>query len=418
MFRYRKHRLVRQALAIGWWQLVTKGVGFAGSVWATRCLDPYKLGISGLTMAIMGQIWFLATPFLDVVLTRHYRLEASAEKRARLISIAFSWRLLVMALVGGLAFTTTFFRTEPEWHLGLMAAFPVLLMVANPPTWLLMAEENMAASSRSAALQSIVMAVLYGLFFRPGQQTGSDIVVLAVSTFVGWIYAWRVALGRFWPLPLVPRLAFQMLPLLWEGRWIILWSVSINLATQFESVLLGWLGNLPDLGKYGTACSLTVSIAGLLGFFPAILYPRFIEWNKAGLSVLLRRQLKLAGAAMGGAIAVAIISFFAAPFAYRITYGPAFTAAAYPFVVLLTAKFVALSSAMMTWGLWAQGRDRTVAIITLPVAILSLLSNVLLIPRFGMMAAACTNLGSELLIFGASFWISRRAAMAESRISK
>ena len=61
---------------------------------------------------------------------------------------------------------------------------------------------------------------------------------------------------------------------------------------------------------------------------------------------------------MGGAIAVGIISFCAAPFAYRIIYGPPFTAAAYPFAVLLTAKFVALSSAMMTWGLWAQGRDR------------------------------------------------------------
>src|SRR5437764_940567 len=100
MLHYRKHPLVRQALAIGWWQLVTKGAAFFGSVWATRCLGPYKLGISSMIIAVMGQVWFLATPFLDVLLTRRYKLETDQTAREELISATFTWRFYVTSILG------------------------------------------------------------------------------------------------------------------------------------------------------------------------------------------------------------------------------------------------------------------------------------------------------------------------------
>lgn len=406
--RLHRHRLVRQALAIGGWQSLAKVVAFFASVWATRCLGPQKLGLSGMVIAMMGQLWLFATPFLDIHLTRRFKALKSEEERKTLISVVFTWRLAVCLVLGAIALPIALLALKNDWMLATIAAFPLLLFVSNPATWLLMAQEKMPAHSKSTAIQSIITGLLYVAVFRPGQAVGSDVAVLAAATGVGWLYGWWAALGRVWPAPLNFRQLKAMLPVLSEGRWLIAAMLCATFTQSLETPLLGALASLPELGQYRTAQSLTAVVAQFLAFVPTLLYPRFIEWHKLGGNILWRRQLKLAGAAGAVTLLAVIVCFAISPLTYRVLYGPEFERAAYPFAILMVAKFIALISGIFTWGLWAQSEDRRIAQLMAPIAILSLALNVLLIPRLGMFAAAGINLLSEALLLAGAVWLATR----------
>jgi O-antigen/teichoic acid export membrane protein len=388
---------------MGGWQMAAKLFAFFGTVWAVRCLGPEKLGISAMIIALMGQFWFLAMPSLDIVLTRRFKLAQDPDDRVTLLESVFTARAC-FTLICFLAVAPVLLLVLPsEWHLGVLAAGPLLFMVANAPTWLLMAQENMPANSRASALQSFVAAALYIALFRPGAATGADVVVLMVATAVSWFYSWRVALGRLWPLPFRFGALARAWSLIWEGRWALLFGLCTNLRVSLEAPLLGLLASLPELGKYRTAVALTTVVGQFIALVPTLLYPRFIEWNARGTHILRRRQLKLAGLTLIGCAGVAAVAFVTAPMFYALLYGPEFREAAYPFAILLSAKFVALSSSILLWGLWAQSQDKRLALAMVPVSVLTLLANVALIPRFGMWGAAWAALGSELLILAAGF---------------
>jgi len=413
MLKYRNHRLVRQGLAMFGWQALAKGVAFFASVWATRCLGPEKLGISSMVIAGMGLLWALNTPYLDTLLTRRFKNLETAQERGEFISLVFTWRMIVLLILGGITLPVALVLLGPEWRLAVVAAFPLLLFVANAPQWLLMGQEKMPAQSQSMAIQSVMTGFLYLAFFRPNQAVGSDVVVLAVATGVGWLYGWRVALGGAWSMLIEFRGLKGMLPLLSEGRWLIAVLACTCITQSIETPLLGALGSIPKLGQYRTAQSLTAVVAQFLAFAPTLLYPRFIEWHKLGANILWNRQIKLAKVAGALTLGVVAVSALLSPVAYRILYGPVFEAAAYPFVILLAGRFVALINGIFTWGLWAQGEDRKIALIMIPIAIISLLLNLLLIPKFGMMAAATTNLLSEALLLAGALWLawSRRSKL-------
>jgi O-antigen/teichoic acid export membrane protein len=159
-------------------------------------------------------------------------------------------------------------------------------------------------------------------------------------------------------------------------------------------------------------------VAQFLAVTPTLLYPRFIEWHKLGANILWNRQIKLAKAAGAISIVAVVACALISPLAYQILYGPSFKDAAYPFVILLAARFVGLINGIFTWGMWAQGEDRKIALLMIPIAAISLLLNLLLIPGFGMMAAAGANLFSEaLLLAGAAWFAWNRKTNLESRNS-
>jgi O-antigen/teichoic acid export membrane protein len=91
-------------------------------------------------------------------------------------------------------------------------------------------------------------------------------------------------------------------------------------------------------------------------------------------------------------------AWIASPFLYHVLYGERFASAATPFVILTAAKAFVLVGGPFAWGLWTNGRDLTMLTIMGVSALASTCISVLLIPRFGMPAAAFANLAGEMII--------------------
>jgi O-antigen/teichoic acid export membrane protein len=406
--------------------ITTRGVGLivaaAGSIWAARCLGPEKLGISGMILAILAPVGLLVDLNQDVSLVRRYKECPDDAARAQLVQETFIFRGLLclcwMALAAGLiAFTGL---PGADWHLGVVAAFPLLLVTVNQGAWVLQAQQNLPARYKALMLQSIIGASCYFLFFRPGRvAAGTDVIVMAIAVgaefSLGWWFARRPLRSAIRP----PHrsLAERGRSLLhglrtagqayWVGRWLAITGIVSYLYIYLQTPLIGALLGTASLGQYRTATALLNGFQAFAAMIPALLYPKMIEWHRTSPDHLWYHQWRIMRLATCLFIPGAALAFYFAPHVYHLLYGPAFLSAAYPFAMLLISRMLMVLNGIFGWGLWAQHRDRLVLLITLATAIISLSLNFTLIPRMGLLGAATVCVISESLMLLGTIVASR-----------
>ena len=121
-----------------------------------------------------------------------------------------------------------------------------------------------------------------------------------------------------------------------------------------------------------------------------------------------RKQLLLSGIFLALGVPLCLGVFLLSPLMFRLLYGPDYAGAAIPFAILFTSKVVVLLNGVYSYGLWAQSEDRKVFWVMLPTAIISFVSNLVLLPRYGMFGACSVNLLSEILVLTGCFVLARR----------
>jgi O-antigen/teichoic acid export membrane protein len=137
-----------------------------------------------------------------------------------------------------------------------------------------------------------------------------------------------------------------------------------------------------------------------LSMIPMLLYPRFLEWQKVSPDLLYRNQWKLFRVMSIGALALTAAAFLLSPVVYPMIFGAEFARASIPFAMLVGSICIILLNNLFSYGLWSQGKDRSMLGISIVAAVTSLCLNFLVIPRFGMTGAAAVNIIAEGLILG------------------
>jgi O-antigen/teichoic acid export membrane protein len=380
------------------WQFGAKVVTLAASVYAARCLGPQNLGFSGMILTGVSQAALLINLGQDTLIIREYKRCADNHRRDDLVSAFLSTRLLLTGLVMFFAVSALMLVDLPSLYVeGLLIAVVIVLFNANSAGWLLTAAEKAALTFRATALSALVGGVLVLIFFRPGQRVFSDLYVAALSAILLYLLTWSSA--SFNPLRSFSLkrgiLGFR---LLWRGRWIALTAIVVYIYTQIDQPLLGYLYSVEELGRYRTAASLTASLNLAFATLPVFYYPRMLEWRARGNAYFKQRLLFLALIFIVIGIFSSIAVFLLSPEIYPLLYGPAFSSAAYPFAILFASKMVVLASGPFGWGLWAMGKDKLMLAILSLAAVVAVALGVLLIPKFGMTAAAGANLTAELVV--------------------
>jgi len=158
-----------------------------------------------------------------------------------------------------------------------------------------------------------------------------------------------------------------------------------------------------------------VALQMFLHYFGIIMAPRLVVWRQADVGLFRRRVLLLAG----GAAAVGLLFsgglWLIVGWLYPLLFGEAFESAAGLLPVLVLGKFFAVGTAMFTWALWAENRDRLPVLCCLPCCVISAALYFLLLPEHGNAAAAWLTLGAEtaLMLFSAAAfaWASARSRL-------
>ncbi len=410
-------RVGRFARAFGWaafWQALGKLIGVIGLSYAYRCLGSENVGVSGTVLATVMLAQVVLDFGLEIVAVRH--VAAGTVRLEELTPALFTLRGLLAggALLVGAVVVPWLPLPAPVRWVWWWGVVHLAFLTANF-SWYFQATDRMPRFSLLQNVTAIATSLVFLLAFRPGQRLGSDLVVTltlnALLTAGVWLWIQRrVGRGLFRPaaLPLALRLFREARP-----TWVfnLLYTALVNLNLPLCALLLGDRA----AGHFRSAAMLVAAVQTFLSYFALMLNPRIVRWRAAGPGVLQRRLWALTGAfGVAAGLCLGGLWLVRVPLV-RLLWGEDFLPAATVLPQLMAAKFLAVASGLLVWGLFAHYREWRAVACVAPCVAVALVFNLWLIPRHGITAAAWLYFGAEGLLLALTFLNLNRVERAPAR---
>lgn len=391
-------------------RLCSMALAGCGSVWAVRQLGPDKVGVSASVSAWIAPALLFAQLGMQPLVSREYQL--SGNKLEYLYVVLIKRALLTTAIVVALIMYIAVVGIPAGYGLAVVGGVILFLSQQLTPTWVLLAEERMGWYLALTLTPSILCSVMYFIFISSKSPAGSDLlyqsVFLALAQIPAWMLVWNRHRGEC--VTFDRSLWRRLCGMVFRGRWLFFSGVTIYVYTAFERPYLAYACGARELGLYQSAITLTMLVVAVFGLIQQMLYPRFVAWNHESGQRLYREVNRLFRQSVLVLAPLCLAGTFAHLMLYERVFGDQFAGATYPALVLVYSKVVVFLNGLYGWALWADAsNDRTMAYLMFFVAIISWLLNLAMVPRFGMMGAACVNLLSEtLILLGVSILFNRK----------
>jgi O-antigen/teichoic acid export membrane protein len=413
--RVRESKLAQDAVKLLFLQLASRLVAFFGAAQAIRSLGPDQLGTGAFAIAVVTQFAVLGDLGLNVAGIRSMHDEPGTQTET--ISTVLGLRLSVSVLFAVLLLAWALaFRTTGSMLLWLLAAPLIFMMVLNAQ-WIYQGIERVPVYNTLQLVQTLTAAALYFALFRSGATAELYVVVALASQAVSWALSYYFLRGR---------VRFDLSLFRWRRGWEMLRKSSFAFAavlttfvyTGLDIPLVTLLVSTHEAGVYRAAQTIVGALAPLIAMVPLLVYPRLLVWKSEGIPTFVRNgaTVMVTLAALG--LAIAASSLLWVPIAVSKLYGADYLGSIVPCIVLVAGRCIALVGTVPAWGLYALNLDRRFLVVTVVAAVASITSNLLLIGRFGIVAAAGTAVLSEVIILAGmsaalvAYLRSRRAAEA------
>ena len=231
------------------------------------------------------------------------------------------------------------------------------------------------------------------------------------AQFLGGLIFVLILMRRGWIKPIfrVPRQIYAtIIPLVWVDLATVVYFRSDMLLFKFADVAKA------DVGAYGVAFRLIEAFLLLASPVGLLLFRRFRQ-NEAvmGRQALLK-VVRLAAIASGLGMVIFLVSWPVADVLFRLVFGEGFALAGSLFKVLCLMLVFALANGVLGQAVFALGLDGHYARTATAAAFFNVAGNLLLMPVYGVWAAAWMTVATELVLatgllaalFGA--WRTRR----------
>lgn len=402
------HGLLSDATLYGGATLTQRGISFLLLPFLTRILGPFDYGVVGTATALAGVLWIIYNLGLTFSVVRLYYDEPSDSRQT-------SWAALVRAqavLASILAALT--WLTGPAWA-GLISGVPwsATLQITILYAWAFAiqqsAQQVLRAMQRPRAfavvaivqvavggVSGVALARTYGpAGYMSGLTVGavaSGLIAIALS-YTKPIWNWEILRSGF--ILSTPMIFHQL------ASWVL--SLS-------DRVLIARYGSLQDVANYHVAYVLGAAMLLVLTSLNSAWAPRYYGAFDVKAKHEAPGKLILPLTALFMALAGLLVII--APLLFRAVTTPEF---AYPRLVL--ALVAASTSVQAAYFLGVavlidakeSGRIATASV---TAAVLNIVLNVLLIPPFGIVAAAITTL---VAFIAQSIFVLARSAQKMQR---
>ncbi|MDB9519612.1 flippase [Roseofilum reptotaenium CS-1145] len=370
-------------------KLLQMGLGLLIGVWVARYLGPQKFGLLSYALAFTSLFAPLATLGLDKVVVRD--LVQHPSEKHQILGTAFAIRLVssILAYLLEIMIISWIRPDDKLTHalvviVGLRMCFQVFYTI---DLWFQSQVESkytvwsknsayLCANGVKVLLVSLQAPVVFFAWNSLGEIVLGAIGLLILYQFKGnAIAAWRMSLS--WG----KRLLKNGLPLMFSGIAVIIYL-------RIDAIMLGQIFGDESVGIYSVA----TKISELWYFIPTALVssasPALIEAKGISISLYEQRWQKLLTMMTGISYAIAIPMVFLAKPMITLMYGPNYAASGSVLAIHIWATvFVSLGVAKSVW-IVTEGLTHLALVSTSCGAVINILLNLVLIPRYQEVGAA------------------------------
>jgi O-antigen/teichoic acid export membrane protein len=371
----------------------------------TRYLGPDDYGRYALALSFMQLFGVLADAGLTTIVVRE--LSRDRARAHELMANALTLRLvLALATIALAGLVSLLLPYEPDVRTAiLIAGVPLLLGSLNSAiTAVLQADLRMARAAvadvvgRLAAFAAVLVVVWLDLGFHAA--VGAAGVGAAVTLVTTWLLVRKLAPVRMAASAEVWR------PLLRTSLPVGLALALNEMYVRADTVIISIYRDFDEVGLYSLAYRVLELTTVLGAAFLTSIFPVIARRAREGR---LRESVQVAWDVfvIAGA-ALAACGAAVAPELIRVAGGPDFADAADPLRVLLVAGAIAFVNGVIGYTLIAVDRQRNALWLNATGLLVNVALNLVLVPAYGIVAAAVVTLFSELLVLAGSLWLARR----------
>lgn len=337
-------------------------------------------------------------------------LAGKLDKQEELSSATFSLRLLCSVATLAIALVLGWFSPYPlETRLAIIALSGSLVLPGL--TTILTGIQQQRLTTHISAVGEVAgrLALLGGLYFAQRSDAGLVWIMLAIS--LGSLVQFSV--NALWGIPL-RYMKPQWNPTLWKHLLQRSWPVGVSVFLNIiyykgDALILSLSRSSAEVGIYGAAYRVLEVLITLPFLFTGVMLPLFSqalqEQRHTDFSNLVSRSVE----AMFALVAPMVVgAFLLGPSIMHLIAGEEFISAGTILKPLMVATAIIYINVVFAYAVVALNKQRSMLAPYAVVAFVTLISYLVLIPRYGMWAAALLTIASEIAIVIANFVVSTR----------
>ena len=365
-------------------------------VYVARYLGPERFGLLSYAGSFVGLFTALATLGLDGIMIRE--LVKTPERRDELLGTAF-WLKAGGAILMwiGIAAAIPFTHNDTQTNiLIIIIAFAVIFQAFNVIDFNYQAEVKSKFVVYAHLVQLVVSSITKLIFVwisAPLVWFACVFLLDAVVRAVGMTAMYLKNSGKVWSW----KWRWQTARVLLRDSWpLILSGMAISIYLKIDQVMIKEMLGAEQVGHYAAAVRLSEAWYFVPMAITSSVFPAIINAKKQSEELYYQRLQKLYNLMVWLAIAIALPTTFLAPWVIRVLYGDAFSPASGVLSIHIWAGvFVFLGVASGKWFLTENYIKKNLYRTSLGM-VTNIISNLILIPLYGIYGAAIATLLGQL----------------------
>lgn len=365
-------------------------LGLFIGVWVARYLGPNQFGLFSYVQALVAMASIFATLGIESILVRE--LVKNNNRNYSLIGAAFVLRLAASILViTVLIIALKLFSNEQQTNvLVFVVASSIIFQsfgVINAYFQsIVLSKYTVYANSLSFFVSSVIKVLL--IIYEAPLVAFAYVVLLdsiLVAGLLLYFYINYVSLGDIKKITYENNLAIMLLKDSWP---LMLTGLAIVIYMKIDKIMIKQIIGNEALGQYAAAARISelwyfIPLAITTSLFPAIINAKNINNDLYNI-----RICRLYSFMLWLGLVVAIITFFSADFIVDFLYGNQYYDASKVLIIHMWAGiFVAVGMASSRWMV-CENLQLMACFHTAIAALLNIMLNIFLIPKFGISGAA------------------------------
>jgi O-antigen/teichoic acid export membrane protein len=384
--------VARNFLALGSGEASARVIAFLATIYVARVLGSQSFGIVAFSAAILLYLSRVVDGGLDLGLG--VQLVASKRSRIERLGPTLIAARTLAALVLALTLLGVGLFVLPRPDGAVLAAFGLVLFpVALSTRWIHLGLERTRFVAIARVMGEVAMVALVVAFV----QGPDDLLGVPLAQFAGDMLMAAVLAASLLKWGYRPRFVFDrraLRPVIGRARRLVLASLLALIVYNSDLVFLRLFRDAETVGFYVAGYALITFLGNLTGTYGMSLLPTL-----ARLTNKSEEQLSLYRAAMAQVLAVALPitvgGYLLAPEIIRVVFGESYAPAALPLQILIWTVSIAVLREVARVGLLARGREDRILRMNFWATAVNLLSNLIVIPLFGIVGAAAATVGTE-----------------------